>query len=111
MVPTRRKGNRLETSIKCRSDLNVRDLGSEMIIYDEQAETFHILNKSARCIWLMLDGESGPRMLQERYASLYPTEDRARLVNDLRRTVEEFDRRGLLLTGALFVPVRRSTSH
>ena len=82
-----------------------------MIIYDERAETFHILNKSARHIWLMLDGESGPRMLQERYASLYPAEDRTRLVNDLRRTVEEFDRRGLLLSGAVCVPGHRSTSH
>ena len=85
------------TTIKRRTDLTVRDLGSEIIIYDEKAETFHILNRSARSIWLLLDEESNSGALQERYAGLYPNESRGRLERDVLNMLEEFGRRGLLL--------------
>ena len=85
------------TTIKRRTDLTVRDLGSEMIIYDGTAETFHILNRSARSIWLLLDEGSNSADLREKYASLYPRESRKRLENDLLNMLEELSRKGLLV--------------
>lgn len=99
-VPYPRKGNRVETSIKRRTDLTVRDLGSDMILYDESTETFHILNGAARSIWLLLDGESASASIQEKYVSLYPAESRSRLESDLVQTLKEFRQKGLLRNGA-----------
>ena len=84
-------------TIKRRNDLTVRDLGSEMIIYDGQAETFHILNRSARSIWLLLDEGSDSVELQDKYAGLYPKESRARLEKDLLHMLDELSRKGLLV--------------
>ena len=83
-----------------RSDLTVRDLVSEMILYDPQTETFHVLNSSARDIWMLLGERSAPGAIEESFASLFPAEDPVRLANDLLQTLEEFDRKGLVQRGS-----------
>jgi hypothetical protein len=90
------KEPKVNMAIRRREDLTERDLGSEMILYDPRSETFHILNDTARSIWLMLDGELEEAQLQDAFADLYPREDRSLLGGDLRRTIEEFNRKGLI---------------
>ena len=50
-------------TLRRRANLNVRDLGSEMILFDETSETYHVLNTTARQIWLWVeeDGEKDRR--------------------------------------------------
>ena len=92
-----KEGQPLDTSnIRRRSDLTVRDLGSEMILYDPRTESFHVLNSSARDIWMLLEERRASGAIEEGFASLYPAEDPVRLANDLLQTLEEFDRKGLL---------------
>lgn len=71
-----------------------------MILYDQATETFHILNGSARNIWLLLDGESTSTGIREKYVRLYPNESRSRLEQDLILALKEFGRRGLVKNGA-----------
>jgi coenzyme PQQ synthesis protein D (PqqD) len=79
-------------TLRRRSDLTIRDLGSEMILYDASSETYHVLNATARQIWLWLD-EDG---LGQKMMGLFPQEDPARIEADLARTIEEFGRVGLV---------------
>jgi hypothetical protein len=67
-----------------------------MILYDPKSGTFHVLNTSARSIWLMLDGASEPEQISRVYAELYPEEDPQRLSQDLFRTIADLTRKGLV---------------
>ena len=86
----------MDMTLKHRDTLTIRDLGSEMILYDPKSETFHVLNDTARRIWLMVDGKRGTEEIKKEYSGFYPSEDPKALGNDLLRTLEEFDRKGLL---------------
>ena len=79
-------------TMKRRNDLTVRDLGSEMILYDQNSETFHILNSTARQIWLHVE-EDG---LAQKIQGLFPEEDPDRIQRDVTRTLEELGRCGLV---------------
>ena len=85
-------------AIRRRNDLTVRDLGTELILYDSTAETFHILNDSARKIWMMLDGRHTADEIRTEYSRQYPREDPVRLGQDLVKTLDEFSRKGLVHT-------------
>jgi hypothetical protein len=82
--------------IKRRKDLTIRDLGSEMILYDPKSETFHILNDTARSIWMMIDGQREPEEICRDFVRLYPKEDPARLDQDLHKTLDELSHKGLI---------------
>ena len=79
-------------TMRRRTNLTVRDLGSEMVLYDETCETFHVLNDTARQIWLWLDEER----IADKLVGLFPQVDPGRLQSDLAWTIEEFDRIGLV---------------
>ena len=79
-----------------RSDISARDLGSEMILYDESSETYHVLNDSARHIWLLLDGTRSGAAIRETFENLFPQVEKERLERDLDQALAEFARRGLL---------------
>lgn len=81
---------------KRRADLTIRDLGSEMILYDPKSGTFHILNASARSIWMMLDGARDREQMKREYTDLYPKESADRLGADLQRTIDDLARKGLV---------------
>lgn len=89
-------GSSVDMALKHRNSLTIRDLGSEMILYDPKSETFHVLNDSARRIWLMLDGQRDAEEIKREYSGLYPSEDPKVLGKDLLQALEEFDRKGLL---------------
>ena len=92
------RGSQVQTPLKHRGDLTVRDLGSEIILYDPKSETFHILNDTARSIWLMIDGKREQKEIRDEFLGLYPKEDPAQLGGDLHRTLEELSRKGLVET-------------
>ena len=79
-------------TMRRRANLNVRDLGSEMILFDETSETYHVLNTTARQIWLWVE-EDG---VAEKLMGMFPQVDPDRIQHDVSRTIEELDRRGLV---------------
>lgn len=83
-------------TLRRRTDLVERDLGPEMILYDPGRETFHVLNGSARRIWLMIDGGRDEDAMTREYARLHASVDPSSLGGDLRRALEEFVRAGLV---------------
>jgi len=79
-------------TMKRRSDLTVHDLGSEMILYDQSCETFHVLNATARQIWLWAEDDGVAEKLQ----GMFPEEDPARIQRDVGRALEQLGRIGLV---------------
>jgi hypothetical protein len=79
-------------TMKRRANLNALDLGSEMILYDQDSETFHVLNATARQIWLCVE-EDG---VAQRIMGMYPEVDPDRIQRDVSRTLEDLDRIGLV---------------
>lgn len=82
--------------LRRRPDLTALDLGSELILCDERSMTFHVLNDTARQIWLLLDEGAPSDAVSDRLAGCYPGVARDRLERDLAGALEEFARRGLL---------------
>ena len=72
--------------------LTVRDLGSEMILYDQTSETFHVLNTTARQIWLWVEDDG----VAQKLMGLFPQVDPDRIQQDVVRTIDAFDRMGLV---------------
>ena len=79
-----------------RDDLLVRDLGSEMILYDPESETYHVLNPTARHIWVMIDGARAPEDVQHELSQRYRGVDPGILAKDVLRAVKDFRKKGLL---------------
>ena len=78
--------------MKRRTDLTIHDLGSEMILYDQSCETFHVLNATARQIWLWAEDDGVAEKLQ----GMFPEEDPARFQRDVSRALDQLSRIGLV---------------
>lgn len=80
-----------------RDDVMCRDMGTERLLYDAEAEAIHVLNPSALLIWNLCDGNhSVPDMEKELLAafSVAPGHD---VVADIRQTVDTFAKNNLLV--------------
>ena len=72
-----------------------RDLGTEYVFYDASGERFHVLNETARDIYLMCDGS---RTIHDIALALTAARDidLATATRDTREAIEQMVRIGLL---------------
>ena len=72
-----------------------RDLGDEYLIYDREADKVHVLNATAREIYLLCDGERSVDAIAAEMQTKYGIEaDLAE--RDTRQTLEDLDSLGVL---------------
>ncbi len=73
-----------------------RDLGDEILIYDRRGDRVHLLNATAREIYLLCDGSRGigdiARALRERYRDVDPEQ----IDKDVRETIARLADLGLV---------------
>ena len=61
-----------------------KDLGDEYLFYDSAHEQVHVLNATARAIYLLCDGNVSVREIVDRFGARFAVDDRT-----ARRDVEE----------------------
>jgi hypothetical protein len=72
-----------------------RDLGDEYLFYDPDADRVHILNGTARAIYLLCDGERGLDEIALSIAERYEV-DRDTAIRDCAETIERLKELGLV---------------
>lgn len=71
-------------SLKC------EDLGSELLVFDEQRDAYHLLNSTARVVWELCDGSHDLDQIISEIARVYPTIASETIRMDVERTIEVF---------------------
>ena len=80
---------------KTRIDLINETVEDEVVIYDPKNHNVHHLNPMAGIIWELLDGNHTPKEIAEEVISVLET-DPVQVERDVTKTIEEFQRKGLL---------------
>jgi pyrroloquinoline quinone biosynthesis protein D len=72
-----------------------QDLGDEYLFYDRSGDQFHVLNGTAREIFLLCDGTRTPDEIVRAFAERYDI-DPGTAVEDARQTLRQLADLGLL---------------
>jgi len=82
---------------QARVDLRIVDLENEMLVYDERARQVHILNATARWIWLLCDGTHATEEIVEEVGRMYPGTPPDTIRRDVEETLEALGTKRLLV--------------
>ena len=81
-------------------DILLQEAGEETLLYSHEGRAAHVLNPTARFVWDRCDGQHSTgditQALREQFA-VAPEHD---VEGDVRRTLETFAEKGLLLESA-----------
>ena len=72
-----RDGRTMSDVPQARLSIRSEDLGSELLLYDENERQYHLLNSTARLVWQFCDGRHDSDQIAELVAEHYPTADAA----------------------------------
>lgn len=70
--------------------LKCEDLGSELLVYDEGRDAYHLLNSTARLVWELCDGSRSAEQIADEVARVYPAIPDEQIRIDVARTLEVF---------------------
>ncbi|MGV3721853.1 MAG: PqqD family protein [Actinomycetota bacterium] len=79
-----------------RKSLPSQRVQGELLVEDPATAIVHFLNPSAAFIWEACDGETSAAMCAERLRSAFTVPEEVDLARDIRDTVLDFRRRGIL---------------
>jgi len=75
--------------------LIARDLGDEYLFYDTAGDRVHVLNGTARAIYVLCDGERSETELAAQFAEMYRI-DEATAQRDIHETLKQLVELGLI---------------
>jgi PqqD family protein of HPr-rel-A system len=78
-----------------RSRMWLRQVNGENAVYDPRTGAIHLLNETALAIWQLCDGETSPEEMVVAICELCRVH-REIAVEDVTRTLDEFDRASLI---------------
>lgn len=79
-----------------KSDLILKDLGDEFLIYSAENKELHVINQTARLIWEMCDGEHSVNDMESEIRAHFSVPQEMSIVTDIRNTINTFQEKGLL---------------
>ena len=80
-----------------RDDIICRDMGTETLLYDAEAEAIHVLNPTALLIWNLCDGDHSLQDMQEELRAAFSLMAEHDVLADIQRTVDTFAKNDLLV--------------
>ena len=84
-----------ETILRPAAEVKFRDLGDEFLFYDSRGDRLHVLNTSARAIFLLCDGSRTVDEVVDAFASQYEVDDGTARA-DTQQVIEELLELGIL---------------
>ncbi len=82
---------------QARVDLRTVDLENELLLYDEKARQVHILNATARWIWLLCDGTHAPEEIVAEVARMFPDTPAGTIRQDVEETLATLGGKNLVV--------------
>ena len=80
----------------CRSDIAAEKAGREMLLYNAETETIHVLNSTAQLIWDLCDGKHSAAEIAQVVRTRFSVADGYDILDDVQRTLALFASLGLL---------------
>jgi len=79
-----------------RSDITVKDIGDETLLYNAKEKVIHVLNPTAKLIWELCDGGHTLDEMEEMMRANFAVPAEHDAAADIRRTLETFASKGLV---------------
>jgi hypothetical protein len=79
-----------------RSDVVLRRVGSEWVLFDARGDRAHVLNLTAALVWTYCDGTYGSEAMATAIASEVADTTSDRIRDDIEQTLKRFAAEGLL---------------
>ncbi|MCB0182240.1 MAG: PqqD family protein [Anaerolineae bacterium] len=79
-----------------KSNIMVKDIGDETLIYSLEQEKVHVLNPTARLIWKLCDGQHSLADMEEVLRSRFVIATDHDVIDDVKQTLRIFATQGLL---------------
>ena len=73
-----------------------KELGGDLMLYDAARDEVHILNGTARLIYELHEKGKDIAQIAELIKSSFRVEDTGRIEQDIRRSIDELKRKGLI---------------
>ena len=80
-----------------RGDIICRDMGTETLLYDAEAETIHVLNPTALLIWNLCNGDHSFQDMERKIKAAFSLTAEHDVLADIQRTVDTFAKNNLLV--------------
>ncbi len=82
---------------KACDDVILQDLGDEALLYDARKENVHVLNRTARFVWDMCDGNNTIADIKKSMQEQYDTISVDELTADLTAILQEMQQKNLII--------------
>ena len=82
---------------KARQDITVQNMGDEVLLYDSDRESVHILNHTAHAIWNLCDGNHTIEEIQQKMQKQFSEAKESDLLEDILLTVHDLKEKKLIL--------------
>ena len=86
----------VSAALPCRKRLSFQVVQSDLLVHDPTAGQVHFLNSSAALIWVACDGAATLEECAERLRTAFAIPEHVELHEDIRESLADFGRRGLL---------------
>ena len=73
-----------------------KDLGEELLVYDELSDKAHFLNGTAKEIFLLLQKNYSHEEIEKEIRKKFKINDDSNIENDIKKAYEEFKTKGLI---------------
>lgn len=88
---------RLTDCPRARVDLSRVDLGSDLLLYDEQRKVFHRLNSTAKRIYELCDGSNDTEEIVSEVSRLFPSSEPGEVRRDVDQVVQSLADKQLIV--------------
>lgn len=82
---------------KRKSDVMMKTVGNESLLYRSDDKSVHVLNRTAKLIWDMCDGEHSLADFESSIRSSFAVPDDYDVMNDIRQAIQTMSDKGLLV--------------
>ena len=79
-----------------KSNLLLKDLGDEFLIYSVEHKELHVINPTARVIWDLCDGEHSISDMEKVLLANYAVPADSDIITDINTAINAFQQKGLL---------------
>jgi hypothetical protein len=100
-------GSRMVSLPRRRANVEERNAGSELVLYDPAGGRLHVLNETAAAVWRMCDGSLPAPLLAGRLSSEFEVKHDQDPVADVQRLLSSMFEAGLIEDVAGAAPVAR----
>lgn len=87
---------RSETIYRKKERLPIRRLGSELMLYDQETDKVHVLNKNGVLIWELLDGKNTLFDIENIFIKQFPDTKPEEISKDIKEVIEKLESEGLI---------------